>query len=408
MTHDDAVVLSDADIQLALEFSPLPPVPADPTNAYADDPNAAVLGQALFFDTRLSGNGAVSCVTCHDPDKGWADGRTLAKGVANHPMHTPSVLNTAYNRWFFWDGRKDTLWSQALGPLEDHREHDTDRLAIAHVLSEDEAYRTAYEAVFGRLPALNDGARFPPHARPDPERPQSEHAQAWAAMRDEDRDAANRVFVNVGKALAAYQRRLVSASSPFDRFVEGLRGEEGGDISAMSPSEQRGFALFGGKALCIVCHDGPTFSDGEFHTNLVPTAEGVDPGRPVGIVRLLDDPFNSASIFADDDGVLARTKLAFPRIGWESPGAFKTPSLRNVSRTAPYMHEGQIATLEEVIAFYDTLEGAAAEGPHTERILRPIGLEESERADLLAFLHALTNDTVPEGLRRPPEPPYVR
>jgi cytochrome c peroxidase len=139
----------------------------------------------------------------------------------------------------------------------------------------------------------------------------------------------------------------------------------------------------------------------------VPTAEGTDPGRGLGIVRLLADPFNGASAYADDAGETARTKLSFPRPTWELPGSFRTPSLRNVELTAPYMHEGQIATLEEVVSFYSSLEDAVPAGRHDERILRPLHLDERSRADLVAFLRALTDGELTAELLRAPDAPSM-
>jgi cytochrome c peroxidase len=402
-----AMVLQAADVELALEFSPLPELPGDLTNAVADDPAAARLGQALFFDERLSGPGTVSCSTCHDPARGWGDGRRLAKAVAHHPRHTMTLWNVAYNRWFFWDGRKDTLWSQALGPLEDPREHAASRLQVLHVITNDRGYVRAFADVFGPLPDLSDAARFPATGRPVPGEDAHEHAVAWASMTPADQELVNTAFVQVGKAIAAYERRIVSRRAPFDVFVEGLRTGDAEAQRAISPAAQRGFALFAGKAQCLICHDGPRFTDREFHTNRVPTGEGVDPGRALGIVRLLADPFNRASVYADDEGQSARTALSFPRIGWELPGSFKTPTLRNVATTAPYMHEGQIATLQDVVEFYSTLAGAAAPGQHDEKIIRQLDLTTQEKADLVAFLESLTDEGLAAEFRVPPNTPYL-
>ena len=134
-------------------MSPLDAPPLDPTNRVSGDPRAARLGQFLFFDTRLSANGSVACVTCHDPDRGWADGETLARGVHALERHSMSLWNAAYHRWYFWDGRADSLWAQALEPLEHPNEHGTTRLACAHLVHDDDELRAAYEEVFGPLPA---------------------------------------------------------------------------------------------------------------------------------------------------------------------------------------------------------------------------------------------------------------
>ena len=398
----------DAEVRaLALELSPLPEPPPDPTNAVYEVPAAARLGQALFFDERLSGPGTVSCATCHDPAQSWTDGRKLARAVANSPRHTMTLWNVAYQRWFFWDGRKDTLWSQALGPLEDPREHATTRLQIAHLVTSDPAYARAYANVFGAVPDLTDGTRFPAHARPMPEQDGHPHAVAWAAMTPADRETVNRVFVNVGKSIAAYERRILSRDAPFDRHVAGLRSADPELSAALSDSAQRGLAIFVGRGRCHLCHDGPNFTDSEFHTNRVPTDEGVDPGRPLGIRRLERDPFNSRSIYADDGGATGARKLDLVPADSHIPGEFKTPTLRNVARTAPYMHEGQIATLGEVVEFYSSLTNAAPPRLHGEKLIQPLNLTEQEQADLVAFLESLTDESLPEELRAPPATPYI-
>lgn len=392
---------------LALEFSPLPPVPADPTNAVYESEAAARLGQALFYDERLSGPGNVSCATCHDPAQSFTDGRELAEAVAHLPRHTMTLWNVAYERWFFWDGRKDTLWSQALGPLEDPREHASSRLEIAHALADDPDYVRAYSDVFGAFPDLSDDARFPPAGRPVPEQDGHPQALAWASMTPADQEVINRVFSNVGKAIAAFERQLVSRDAPFDRYVAGLRSGDPGATEVLSESARRGLALFVGKGRCHLCHDGPNFTDGEFHTNLVPTGEGVDPGRPLGIHQLMRDPFNSRSKYADDNGATGGRKLELVPADAHVPGEFKTPTLRNVARTAPYMHEGQIATLADVVEFYSTLENAAAPRVHGEKLIQPLHLTDQERADLVAFLESLTDEDLPEELLAPPARPFL-
>jgi len=409
----EEVVLAPEEVALALEFSPLPGIPPDPTNRYYENEAAARFGQALFFDQRLSGTGTISCASCHDPESGWADGRTHAIAVSFNPTHTMTLWNVAHNRWFFWDGRKDSLWSQALAPFEDPREHDSSRLHVVRTVLGDEDYRRAYEPLFGVPPDLSDRERFPEHGRPVPGVPHHPHEVAWSSMSEQDRDTVDDAFVNIGKSIAAFERRLIADRAPWDVFVEGLRTGDPSKVQAISESAQRGFALFAGKARCHLCHDGPNFTDMEFHPNRVPTEEGVELGRPIGIGRLLKDPFNGASRHADDGGETARLKLRLPRTHAHPPGEWKTPTLRNVATTAPYMHEGQVATLEEVIEFYSTLENAAPAGiPNSgqvvETILQPLHLTDAEKAELLAFLEALTDDSFPEELTRAPETPYVR
>jgi len=388
----------------ALTLSPLPAPPRDPTNAHEDDPAAARLGQALFYDARFSKNETIACVTCHDPARGWGDGRQRARGLDDVARHAPTLWNVAWNRWFFWDGRKDSLWSQALAPLEDPAEHGGSRLQYAHLVSADARYRAAYERVFGPLPDLSDRERFPARGRPVPGVPEHPLARAWNGMSAADRDAVDRVFANLGKALAAYERRIVSGRAPFDEFVEGLRAGDAAKEAALGAPARRGLALFLGKARCHTCHDGPTFSDLEFHDDRVPPldpAQAPDAGRFLGIALVLDDPFNGLGRFSDDPAA-GRTRLAYLARTNHNQRELKTPGLRNVAVTAPYMHQGQLATLAEVVRFYSTLEGALPPHPE-ERLVEPLHLGEAEQADLVAFLESLTATELAGELVGPPD-----
>ncbi|MGE0481595.1 MAG: cytochrome-c peroxidase [Phycisphaerae bacterium] len=392
-----------------VQHSPLPDPPADPTNRHADDGGAARLGQFLFFDPRFSSDGRVSCATCHMPEKSFADGKPLGEGVSRGTRNTPALWNVAYNRWFQWDGKNDTLWAQALGPLERLHEIGGTRTGIARAIHDDAELRRAYERVFGRLPDLGDEARFPRAACPRPEQPTHPHAAAWARMSIEDRDAVNRVFANAGKALAAYQRKLLSRGAAFDRFVEGLRENDDRKLGALAPAARRGARLFVGRAQCRVCHLGPNFTSGEFHDTGVPPRNGgppTDAGRFAGVELLARDPFNAAGDYSDErDGAIAdkvRRVSRHPQ-AW---GQFKVPSLRNVAKTAPYMHQGQFATLREVVRFYSTREGAVFGGHHPqETILQPLNLTDAEIDDLVAFLESLTDEAIDEWLKKAPRSP---
>ncbi len=382
-----APTLSEEEWQAARELSPAPAAADDPTNSVADDPNAASLGQRLFFDTRLSADGSVSCATCHDPAEGFADGRVLAEGLGTTGRHAPTVLGSAANRWFFWDGRADSAWAQALGPLENPVEHGTSRLAVAHVVHEDAALRDAYEALFGALPDLADEARFPPSGRPVADDPGHSDAVAWAAMTAEDQAAVDRVFANIGKVIAAYERRLMTGESAFDRWV-------GGDEAALSADAVRGLQLFVGVGLCTLCHSGPGLTDREFHNLALPardwTPDDPDYGRYAGIVRVQADPFNGAGAYSDDPEAGA-ARVAYLALGEEQVGQFKTPSLRDVARTPPYMHGGHFETLEDVVRFYSALDEEGGEG-HREHILQPLELTDGEVAELVAFLESLDGE----------------
>ena len=364
-------------LRRARQHSPLPPPPASPTNQWADDERAAVLGQFLFFDSRLSANGEVSCSTCHDPGLSFADGKQLAEGLQVGTRHTPSLWNVAYNRWFFWDGRADTLWSQALGPLESELEHGMNRAAIAALFRQDQELFDAYTHVFDTSPLID-------------------------APGDVDR-----LFVNVGKAIEAYERKLISRSSRFDRFIAvgaSRSAEAGGGLTS---SELRGLSLFVGEANCRLCHAGPLFSDREFHDTRVPLLDRnrpPDSGRYGGISLLLEAEFKGAGPFGDDPGV----SMPEPVLRGETWGEFKTPTLRNVAETGPYMHQGQLATLRDVVHFYSTLENARPPHDHGEVTMVPLELSAREVDDLVAFLGTLTDESIEAKLLKPLASPLSR
>ncbi|MHC4948164.1 MAG: cytochrome-c peroxidase, partial [Planctomycetota bacterium] len=307
------VVFTDAEKRLIARHSPLPPVPADPTNRVADDDAAAHLGRFLFFDPRLSGPGTVSCETCHDQANGLSNGLPLGVGVGPTRRNAQGLWNVGHNRWFYWDGSADTLWAQALRPIEAANEMGGDRDAVARLVVEDPELRAAYEAVFGALPGLDEPS------------------------------AVDGVFANVGKAIAAYERRLVTGPAPFDVFAEGLRDGDPAKLAALTPSAQRGLRLFVGAGNCRTCHTGPNFTDGEFHSIGVPPADGGlprDAGRYDGARRVRGDPFNAAGTHSDDPDGAKAAAIRQLVVSPESWGQFKTPSLRNVALTPPYMQEG--------------------------------------------------------------------
>jgi cytochrome c peroxidase len=385
--------------------SPLPPPPTDPTNRFADDPAAARFGQRVFFDARFSRNGAIACATCHLPELAFTDGRQLARGLADVNRHAPTLLNVAYQRWFFHDGRADSLWAQAVQPIENPLEMGSNRMRVLRAIAGDELLRAEYTALFGALPELGDEQRFPLDARPVPGDPRHPEGKAWNGMAPADREAVERAFSNVAKAIAAYERRLVGGTSAFDRFAAGLAEGDAEKQAALSPSARRGLQLFMGKAGCRLCHGGPAFSDGEFHDlGVAPLGGGMrtDPGRHAGVESVLRDSFNALSAYSDAREGAPRDKLEFLARGPELWGQFKTPTLRNVARTAPYMHQGQLATLRDVVHFYSTLEGAAPAGHHQELTLQPLGLSAEEQADLVAFLESLTDEPLDPALLAAP------
>ena len=348
-------------------YPPLGQVPPDPTNRVADDPRAAALGQMLFFDPDLSGplkvdsalgkageRGKVSCRTCHDgpalDDAGSPTGH-VSTGTGIGGRNAPPVLNSSFYAWTNWGGRFDSQWALVLGAIENPEVMNNTPAAVAEtVLAQ---YRAEYEAIF-----------------PGPT------------------DDADVVFANTGKAIAAYMRTLVARDAPFDRFAAG-------DEDAISPAAKRGFQLF--LRHCESCHRGPHFQDDSFHAigihQFGAHVPETDLGRFTDVVPLLASRFNTAGPHSDGPsrlGGLAQDPA--------QRGQFRTPSLRNVEVTAPYMHAGQLATLEAVVAFYNIGGGAAIEGVTKSSEMKRLDLSAEEQADLVAFMKTLTDTRVPAEL----------
>lgn len=242
--------------------------PADPSNAVERLPEAARLGQSLFLDTGLSVNGKVSCATCHQSDRQFQDGRPRGQGVVAGRRRTMPVMGASHAPFFFWDGRKDSLWSQALGPLEDSLEHGSTRVAIVQWIRAH--YRRPYEHVFGPLPELGS---LPAAASPNGT---TDERLAWEKLTDIQRDRVNRVFANVGKAVAAFESNVSYGESRFDHYADALTA--GRDKPSMlDPAERRGLKLFLNQGQCATCHNGPLLTDFAFHNTGVPP---VDPRAP--------------------------------------------------------------------------------------------------------------------------------
>lgn len=285
------------------------------------DAKAARLGAMLFHDRGLSRSGEVACSTCHLPQKAFASSR-LVPGEDGAPRSVPSLMGVAWQPWFFWDGRKDSLWSQALAPLANPLEHD---------LTPAEAERYVAQRYHQRL-----------------------------------------TFAGIGKAIAAFEQTLVPKPAAFDRHAA---------AHDFAPCEARGLAVFTGKGRCVSCHNGPLFRNDYFHnTGLSAVANGHAQGRARGIERYLQDPY--ACPACGREQALARTNAV------SFNGAFKTPSLRDVARTAPYMHDGRFATLADVIEHYDQ----AQPGPDGDTELAPLHLTREEKTGLECFLRTLSAD----------------
>lgn len=381
----------------SLSLESLGPPPPDPSNGVADDPRAVDLGHRLFFEPRLSSNGEVSCATCHDPERFFTDGLPRGKALGEVDRNTRSIVGAAYSPWLFWDGRVDSLWAQALDPLEHPAEHGGTRSHYAHVVAEH--YGEAYEELFGPLPDLADGDRFPRMAGPSGT---TEEQALWRAMAEEDRQAVTAVFVNAAKAIAAFERKILPAPAPFDAYVAALEGEDRQAVGkALSPDQVAGLRLFLGQGGCIQCHHGPLFSNNDFHNVGAPGVEGLGTfnGRIQTAQDVLMDPFNCLGPWSDAEGDCP--ELRFIKVsGEELFGAVRTPSLRNVADTAPYMSFGQLPTLGAVLRHYDQ---AVDESPVGHSDLLPLDLTEEQLAQLEAFLRSLSGgiDAPPELLKAP-------
>lgn len=389
---------------MACAMSPLPAVPASPTNAYADVAAAATLGQQFYFESDWAGPlladnalgtagtpGLVSCRSCHDTAT-FASDDPLGVGTGLHPRHAPGSVNAAFydQAGFTWRGRFDVMWALPRTVFEAPPIFNSSRLRVAHVVYDE--YQSEYDDVFETpLPDLSDLDRFPPEGMPKPNAAAPDGP--WEGMTAEDQQAVNVVLANVGKALEAYQRQLVSQDSAFDRYLAG-------DEDALAEDAQRGFALFVGKAGCVECHSGPFFTDQSYRNLGLEPPDG-DLGLYAAINAIASDPFNGVGPYSDDP-VQGQVFLdALEPQSEDMQGRFRVPTVRDAARSAPYLHDGSIATLAELIDFYD----AGGTGIPDEELagskdpaMVPLGLTNAEKADLIAFIEALTGDDIPAAL----------
>jgi cytochrome c peroxidase len=323
IVHPDAVqkarkvliTLESLDTMTTLpgEITPLPEVVAPKDNPMT--PDKVELGKMLFFDPRLSGNDHWACATCHNPSLGFSDGLARSLGFGDETeldRHAPTVLNIAYNTAQFWDGRAPTMEAQAVGPIQAEREMNSKPEELEKKLNGIPEYKERFMKVFGE-----------PVTMP-----------------------------NIGKAIAAFERTLVTRDSPFDRYMRG-------DKNALTTREKRGLILFVSKAACTQCHNGPNFTDNQFHNIGLPQ---VGPAK-------------------EDLGRYVVTKDE------KDKRAFKTPTLRNVTLTPPYMHNGVFRTLEEVVDFYNKGGG---DDPNMSPKIFKLNLTDKEKEDLVVFLKTLT------------------
>jgi len=389
-THGLVVDLDPDFIAHLQTLSPMPAPPPSPSNRVADHPGAVELGRTLFYESRFSKSGELSCASCHAPELAFGDAIPVAFGEELYPRNTNSLINVAYYDWFLWDGGCDAIWCQAPRPLENRHEMNANRMEMAHLVSADPQLAASYEAVFGPLPDLTDHTRFPDTARPDHLDPHGTLNTNWEAMSHTDQVVVNTIFANLAKSLEAYQRTLISTASPFDTFIEGLADQDPTRLSALSPEAQRGLVLFFGKADCVACHDGPLLTSDQFVNVGLDTRPWLlyeDNGRWEAVEDLLEDTFTASGPYSDAPEWGAE-RVADLEQSPDLQATFRVPSLRNVSRTGPYMHGGHFDTLAEVIQHYNTLDEAVFEGVRDERLV-PLGLTDTEVAELEAFLVAL-------------------
>ncbi len=394
----------------------------------------ARLGRKLFFDPALSSSKTISCSTCHIPDMSFTDGKQVAEGIDITTRNTPTLINAHQLDWFFWDGRAHSLEHQALGPLENQKEHGFSRTGLAQVIIE--KYRSAYERLFGPInlaaPIAALGWVSPPQqklpsmsielaaygigtlnstglqvqlislAAKRKESPQEIFGKvamgsldaigpAPSPLKKDVAEEIDKIAFNATKAIAAYERRIVSHKSPFDLFVERLKDQQLPVSAAFNQEfgekEWHGFGIFVA-AGCTNCHHSGIFSDQQFH-NIGLSQTILDTGRAKGAIIV-------KSAYPDCNTMGAQTEACaeipyLKTTALENMGAFKTPTLRNVSLTAPYMHDGRFANLDEVLDHYDNIKDKEPGIGHSSESLQSFQLTAEERESLKLFLNSLSS-----------------
>jgi cytochrome c peroxidase len=360
-TSELAPQLSAAERAAVLAHGPWPPAFApDPSNRVSGNAGAVALGRQLFFDVRLSRDGARSCATCHDPARFFADARDRSIGLARVDRNAIALANLRLNRWFGWAGAADSLWAQSLRPILDAKELGATAELVRERLGADAGIAAAYARIFGGAPGA---------------------------------DPAELVLVNAAKALAAYQETIVSGRTSFDAFRDALARGDRAAMARYPAAARRGLAMFVGKGRCSACHHGANFTNGEFEAVGVPYfAEPgrVDEGRHGGIALLRASPFNLLSAFNDDTARSTAGPTRHVEPQHRNWGEFRVPSLRNVANTAPYMHNGSFATLADVVRHYSEVDVERLHGEDGARLVLPLRLTAQEQADLVAFLETLS------------------
>ena len=361
-------VLTAQEIALIKSFGPWPvTAPQDPGNELSGLLWAEQLGEKLFRDTDLSGNRSIACITCHLPAKGFADGLSVAVGAGTHVRNTQGLLNAGLQRWFGWDGGADSLWAASLRPILSDIEMNADVENVASLFRNKEyVARTLNQNA--DISVLTDAGL------------------ADAGLTNEE------LVVLLAKAIGAYTRTIVSPQSEFDIFRSRLLAGDEIEPEHYSASAVRGLKIFLGDANCHVCHFGANFSNGEFHDVGRPFFTGVgqvDSGRHSGIKRVRDDRYNLLGDFNGSANVHEARKTQTVKLAQSNFGQWRTPTLRNLTLTAPYMHDGSLATLKDVVNYYSDIDPARLHSKG-EAILKPLNLDEQSKTDLVRFLESLS------------------
>jgi cytochrome c peroxidase len=363
---DAPVQFTEQEVTRIVAHGPWPPATTrDPSNRVSGEPYAIDLGRRLFFDPRFSPNGYVACVACHQPDRAFTDTLPRAHALAPVDRNAQSLANLRLQRWYGWGGTSDSLWMQSIRPILDPRELGSSAAVVAHGMRTGDGMACRYQLAFKRPVPANDEL----------------------------------VLVDVAKALAAFEETLTTGRTPFDDFRDALVRADQSAQDRYPEAAKRGLRLFVGRGNCFFCHSGPNFSNGEFHDSGVPffiRPGVVDAGRYDGILNVRASPFNLLGQYNDDNSRATAQATRYVQLEHRNWGEFRTPSLRNVAVTAPYMHDGGFPTLRDVLRHYSELDEDRlhADG---ERILRRLNLEPNEINDLLAFLETLTDA---DGARR--------
>ncbi len=362
--------------------------PLDETNNLDGNPEAIEFGKALFFNHGLSPN-AIACSTCHVPNLGFGDGLVQAFGADVTPRHSPTLFDLAQHTWFRWDGGCDSLWCQAIGPLESPTEMNGSRTFVVDALQNNPILKEQYESLFAPLPSVEGidlSAR--PTATP------SQANEYWNALSTEKQDAITEALINVVKSIAAYEATIQSQATVFDDFVDAMVDPEIGEedaLALLNPTEELGLRLFVGEGQCHLCHNGPTLSNDGFHNIGLGSREWLedtDIGRYDGITALQESDFHSGGRWSDAPSGTRSQRVNRLIQSTEQLGQFKTPTLRNLFQTAPYMHGGHFDDLDAVLEHYSKLEESTLQG-HSDETLKPLNWTTEEKEAMIAFLRLL-------------------